>query len=196
MQLDGHFKVEHNDCGENKFCGDTTNVEGSSFEDHPILIQTVLDPCTNHTGIQIKAGMKVMAMDLTNLSQSLSLYEMYIVDTGDAILWTRNWDAINCTDAKKAEVKYIVGQSAEAKEIMWTNFFTEDSFKNSIILTCIALVVIIFVSTTVSVCVICKKQNKKKRLAEIKMDTNPEYGTYEEGPVYNSITDENYYYSS
>ena len=138
-QLDGHFKVEHDDCGENKFWGDTTNVEGSSFEDHPILIQTVLDPCTNHTGIKIKADMKAMAMDLTALSQSLSLYEMYIVDTGDAILWTRNWDAINCTDAKKAEVKYIVGQSAEAEEIMWTNFFTEDSFRNSIILTCSAL---------------------------------------------------------
>ena len=138
-QLNGHFKVEHDDCGENKFCGETTNVEGSSFEDHPILIQTVLDPCTNHTGIKIKAGMKAMAIDLTALSQSLSLYEMYIVDTGDAILWTRNWDAINCTDAKKAEVKYIVGQSAEAEEIMWTNFFTEDSFRNSIILTCSAL---------------------------------------------------------
>ena len=55
---------------------------------------------------------------------------------------------------------------------------------------------IISIATTVSVCVICKEQNKEKRGVEIKMDTNPVYGTYDEGPVYNSVTDKNYYYSS
>ena len=54
-QLNRDFKVEHEDCGASKYCGrelDFTSIGRFG----PIRIQTVLDPCSNHTGIEIKAG--------------------------------------------------------------------------------------------------------------------------------------------
>ena len=45
---------------------------------------------------------------------------------------------------------------------------------------------------------ICKKkfEEKKKRRDEMRADENPVYGIYEDGAVYNVVTDGNDYYSS
>ena len=36
----------------------------------------------------------------------------------------------------------------------------------------------------------------KKRGEEMQADENPVYGIYDDGPIYNVVTDENAYYSS
>ena len=133
-RLNGHFKVEHDDC-ENKFCGETTDFQGGSF-DEPIKIETNLDPCTNHTGIKIKA----------------SEFEL---DGGGVMFWKRDWYATNCNMLNDT-------QKTETRERKGTNLFTENSFKNSIILS-IALFVIISMAVIISMFAVCKKRSKEKR---------------------------------
>ena len=196
-QLNGHFKVEHNDCGAKKFCGETTDFK--SIGKAPINIHTVLDPCKSHTGIKIKA----------------SKYEL---NGGGVFMWTKNWKAINCSKLSaetetEAEKGVETDREAETeadtekeratnayvetgtKEIVETNFFKENSFQNSFILSS-SILVIIAIAVTASICIFCKKQNneKKKRNEQITTDENPMYGTYADGPMYNIVTDENYYY--
>ena len=167
-QLTGLFEVEHDNCGVSKYCGKTNDYLSIQFRDL-INIPTVLDPCSNHTGIKIKA----------------SKFEQ---DGGGVVVWKRNWVAIDCNNTSDTHKE-------KAKAEGETNVFTE---KNSFILT-IAVLAIIALAVTVSVIVImCKKQNKakRKRSEQMKTDQNPVYGTYEEGPVYNIVTDQNAYYSS
>ena len=174
-KLNGQFKVEHDDC-ENKVCGKTTDFQGGSFH-YPIYIHTVLNPCKNHTEIQIKAV-------------------KYELDGGGAMVWRRNWVAVNCSKSSETittEANEMTNQPANNT----ANFFTVKSFQNSIILS-VALFVIISSAATISVCIICKKKSEEKRKRNETMETveNPMYGTYEDGPLYNIVTDENAYYSS
>ena len=39
-------------------------------------------------------------------------------------------------------------------------------------------------------------EEKRKRSKQMKTEENTMYGTYEDGPVYNIVTDENTYYGS
>ena len=170
--LNGEFRVEHDDC-KDKFCGQTSDYRSIQLRD-PINIQIVLNPCKNHTGIKIKAK--------------------FLLDGGEAFVWTRNWIAIDCS---KVSAEAETEPEQETTETAETNFFTENNFQNSLILSS-ALLAIIAIATTLSVCVICKKRNneKKKRSEQMKTDENSLYGTYEDGPAYNIVTDENTYYSS
>ena len=61
-----------------------------------------------------------------------------------------------------------------------------------------AILTIIVIAATVSVCVLCKKKRDKKtkRGEQMKTEENTIYGTLEDGPVDNIVTDENAYYSS
>ena len=172
--LRGLFKVEHKDCGAEEYCGKTNSFK-NTCHGCQIRVQTVLDPCISHTEIKIKAS-------------------RYEGDGGGAVVWKRNWDAIDCS---KLSTETEEKTETETKEMAETNFFTENSFQNSIILT-IALLAIIAITVTVSLCIICRKKNEEKRRRNEPMNTdeNPIYGTYEHGPVYNIVTDENAYYST
>merc|ERR1712105_373159 len=133
-------------------------------------IETGLDPCSNHTRIIIKAN-------------KLAFHGRVV------FMWKRNWDAINCSKLS-SEAKPETDAETETKEREETNFFTEKSFQNTFILI-ISLLTIIAILATVSVCVIWKKKNRKreKRSEQMKTEENTMYGTYEDGPVYNVVTD-------
>ena len=91
-------------------------------------------------------------MDLTDLSQYLALSNMFVVENGRAISWTRNWNVINCTDTQKAEGEEKAGKSFETRIILSAALFG---------IPTIAAVI----------WVICRKQTneRKKRKKEMKM---------------------------
>ena len=62
----------------------------------------------------------------------------------------------------------------------------------------IALLAIIATAASVTVCVIWKKktEQRKQRSEQMKTEENTMYGTYEDGPAYNIVTDGNDYYGS
>ena len=175
-QLNGDFKVEHEDCGGSRYCSrklDFTSIgEGS-----PIRIQTVLDPCSSHTGIKIKAG-------------------KFKVDGGGVISWTRNWDAVDCKDNDTKILPEVVGGSSQHNNNNTTCFFTENHFQNSIVLGVVLLLIIAIAATLAVSIMSCKKRAKENREDVMKMEENQVYGTYEDGPMYNVVTDENAYYGS
>ena len=127
-RLNGHIKVEHKDCGENKFCGETFDFR-SIGNGNLITIQTALDPCINHTRIQIKA----------------SKYES---EGGGLFFWTRNLAASDCKDPLDTDTEAVTS-SSQHENNKTKNFFTANQFQNSIILG-VALLVIIVLAVTLA----------------------------------------------
>ena len=141
-RLNGHIKVEHKDCGENKFCGETFDFR-SIGKGNIITIQTALDPCSNHTRIQIKA----------------SKYES---EGGGLFFWTRNLAASDCKDPLDTDTEAVTS-SSQHENSNTANFFTENQYQNSIILG-VALLVIIVLAVTLAVSIMSFKKRREEVL--------------------------------
>ena len=131
-QLNGHFEVEHNDCGAKKQCGETFDFKSVVIGD-PIRIQTILDPCSNHTGIKIKAG-------------------KFEFNGGGVIVWTRDWNAVDCNDPQDTDTEVVTSPSQQDNNNNnnTKNFFTEKDFQNGGIILGIVLFAIIAIAVTLA----------------------------------------------
>ena len=78
--------------------------------------------------------------------------------------------------------------------------FTENNKNQNINMLTLSgsLCIFVIILLTVVVIVICKRRSgKMKRRGEVmKTEENTDYGIYDDGPMYNVVTDENEYYSS
>ena len=177
-QFNGHFSVAHKEC-PNKQCGSTTK-DLPLAQRQRITIETNLSPCRNYSRIEIRAD-KWQA--------------------GAYRFWEQSWTAIDCphpTTTENVTVPETRSSSTFQNNTLAASdlkqFFTENSFQNSIIL-CLCLSALI---STSFIAVLCKKKiNERKRQEEATTtDECPVYGLYDDGPVYNVVVDENEYYSS
>ena len=177
-QLNGHFTVEHKDCKKDT-CGQ--KLYPSSISDgYKVYVETDLSPCLSHFGIKIKLGKF----------------------SGGVVFFTREWYAIDCTktsDNVKNNTNKIDGSFVNFPNATSSAPITKSDKSNQdsiiIIVTSLAIVAMI---VALVVFVICKKklEERRKRGDEMREDENPVYGIYEDGAVYNVVTDGNDYYSS
>ena len=180
-QLNGQFTVEHKDCKKDT-CGQKIYSQPIS-DAYKVNIRTELSPCKNHVRIKIKA----------------SKFES---EGGGVVLFTRKWHAIDCTktsDIVKNNTYKIDGSFVNFPNATSSAPITKSdkSNQNSIVIIVTSLAIVAMIVAVV-VFVICKKkfEEKKKRGDEMREDENPVYGIYEDGAVYNVVTDGNDYYSS
>ena len=177
-QLNGQFIVEHKDCKKDT-CGQ--KIYSPPINDgYKVYIRTELSPCKNHVGIKIKAS-------------------KFVSEGGGVVFFTREWYAIDGTKTSDNATKKNYGSFVNFPNATSSAPITKSDKSNqdSIIIIVTSLAIVAMIVTAV-VFVICKKklEERRKRGDEMREDENPVYGIYEDGAVYNVVTDGNAYYSS
>ena len=175
-QFNGHFSVVHKEC-PNKQCGSTTK-DLPLAQGQRITIETNLSPCRNYSRLEIRAH-KWQA---------------------GAFVWDKDWTAIDCPhqttttttpSPSRTTTENVTIPETGSSSTFQNNtlsgsdlkqFFTEKSYKNSIIL-CLCLSALI---STSFIAVLCKKKIDEKKREEETTTTGecPVCGFYEEGAVY------------
>ena len=181
--LNGHFSVVHKDCPAWSCGSETVGIKG---EGQKVTIELLtLSPCKSYSGIVVNAfrpltggplkvdtNWEASCSHLTTTSTPITTLKPPpppLTTTTTSTTTANSTDKNNASDASSATYGIIVGA-----------------------------VLIIFVLTAIIVILFKKKKRngKQKRGETVKIDANPVYGNYDNGPIYNVVTDGNDYYAS
>ena len=195
--LNGLFTAHHQECHPHE-CG-STHYQTQLFHEQKISIRANLSPCNKHFGIEVRSHTaggwyyyeKLDWIHTGRIFQQLAhiLPYFFFPDFSFCVKPTTATVTTPTTTSTP-------NSTTNASFITTATFFTEHNYQNSIILGASLLVVII--SVPVIMFLICKRRRREtqKRNEEMDIDENHVYGIYDDGPMYNVVTDENDYYSS
>ena len=180
--LNGHFSVVHKDCPALS-CGSTT--VGIKGEGQKVTIELLtLSPCKSYSGIIVNAFRPL---------------------TGGPLKVDTNWEAscshLTTTSTPITTLKPPAPLTTTTTSTTTANSTDKNKAPDSNSATygiIVGAVLIIFVLTAIIVILFKKKKRngKQKRGETVKIDANPVYGNYDNGPIYNVVTDGNDYYAS
>ena len=187
--LNGHFSVHHKDCPSSN-CG-STKMKTPLSQGQMITIQLAsLTPCKSYpVGFETRA-------DKNNGGVKSDKYSQL------------SWKAISCphlstTTTPTTTATTTITSPAELETTTNGNSSTtENGADSSVVIAGAVSSIIIILGITAAVIVLAllfkrkRSGEQKRREEDMPVDENPVYGIYDDGPVYNVVTDENAYYST